>query len=99
MDLLEKLPLSPSDGKVPDGIRYHVCDVWVDGLLGVEGWEDSGIMRPVERLSKDGRTKVVRERAKTVLTDERLHGVDEEVEDADRDSGSESAEEDFEGFD
>ena len=70
-------PLSAGDGKVPDGVRYHVLDVWVDGLVETDGWEAVGIMRPVERLRTEGRTKVVRERATAVLEDERLQGIEE----------------------
>ena len=85
--------MSPGNGKVPDGIRYHVCDVWVDGLVEVEGWEGVEIMRPIERLSREGRTRVVKERAKGVLEDERLKDEGREA------SGSDSEEGDFEGFD
>ena len=72
-----EIPLSPGDGKVADGIRYHVLDVWVDGLLGVEGWEEEVVMRPIEKLKREGRTKVVRERAEEVLRDERLREGEE----------------------
>lgn len=94
LDLLEELPLSAGDGKVPDGIRYHVCDVWVDGLMQTEGWEGTGVMRPVERLSQEGRTKVVRGRAKAVLEDERLQEGEGEVDGA----GEGDGKGDFEGF-
>ncbi|KAL8666519.1 MAG: hypothetical protein Q9202_001317 [Teloschistes flavicans] len=73
-------PLSPSDGKVPDGVRYHVCDVWADELFAVLG--DGGVgdgveetlISPVRRLGREGRTKVVRGRAREVLEDERVRG-------------------------
>jgi len=93
LDLVEELPLSPGDGKVADGVRYHVLDVWVDGLVGAEGWEGRGLMRPVERLGREGRTKVVRERAREVLGDERLEGGDTEG-----DIGGNGEDEEFEGF-
>jgi ribosomal RNA-processing protein 1 len=32
MALLEKFPLSPRERKVPDGLRYHVLDVYLDEL-------------------------------------------------------------------
>lgn len=92
---MEELPLSPGDGKVPDGIRYHVCDVWVDGLVQTEGWEGTGVMRPVERLSREGRAKVVRSRAKAVLEDERLKEGDGAGDGAGDEDGEEG---DFEGF-
>lgn len=90
-------PLSAGDGKVPDGVRYHVLDVWVDGLVETDGWEAVGIMRPVERLRTEGRTKVVRERARTVLEDERLQGLEERTTD-DRDDPGSDEEGEFEGF-
>lgn len=72
LELIEELPLSAGNGKVSDGVRYHVLDVWVDGLVGCEGWRGTGVMRPVERLGREGRTKVVRTRVRGVLGDERL---------------------------
>ena len=90
--------LSASDGKVPDGIRYHVLDVWVDGLVETEGWEDAGgIIRPVEILRTEGRTKVVRQRAEEVLRDERLQVTDGGVDDNGEDDGIDE-EGEFEGF-
>ena len=69
-------PLSAGNVKVPDGVRYHVLDVWVDELLKVvEGVEEGVlemVMAPVGRIAKEGRTKIVRGRAKDVLGDERL---------------------------
>lgn len=95
------MPLSPSDGKVPDGIRYHVLDVWVDGLVvkGVEGWEGKGdaLMGPVERLGREGRTRVVRERARGVLRDERLVEGGGGAEADGADDGVEGEEDGFEG--
>lgn len=90
-------PLSVGDGKVPDGVRYHVLDVWVDGLVGTDGWEGVQIMEPVERLRREGRTKVLRERARAVLEDERLRGVEERIGDGREDDGADE-ESDFEGF-
>ncbi|KAK0509375.1 hypothetical protein JMJ35_007769 [Cladonia borealis] len=87
-------PLSVRDGRVSDGVRYHVLDVWVDGLVGAEGWEEvvrkGGVMRPVEELRVGGRTKTVRERAREVLEDERLK--DEEGEKAEEEAGNEDGE-------
>lgn len=80
---------------MPDGIRYHVLDVWVDGLVGVEGWEGLGVMGPVERLGREGLTRVLRERARGVLGDERL--VEEGDGGGDGGEGEEG-ERGFEGF-
>ena len=63
-------------GRVPDGLRYHVLDVWVDGLEAVA--ETMGealvreVMKPVQRLAEYGKSKVLRMRAKGVVRDERV---------------------------
>ena len=75
-------PLSPRDMKVADGIRYHVLDIWVDELVKVVADEKKveekvleSIMAPVRRLGDEGRTKIVRSRARDVLRDERLREI------------------------
>ena len=75
-------PLSPRDMKVADGIRYHVLDIWVDELVKVAADEKKveekvleSIMAPVRRLGDEGRTKIVRSRARDVLRDERLREI------------------------
>ena len=92
-------PLSVRDGRVSDGVRYHVLDVWVDGLVGAEGWEKEvkggAVMKPVENLRLSGRTKIVRERAREVLEDERLKEAEaEEAEEA----GDEDGDGEWEGL-
>lgn len=97
-------PLSPANGKVPDGIRYHVLDVWVDELVRVvkeKGMVSEEVrerlMAPVKRLEKEGRTKVVRGRAKDVLADERIGGlISSKSKGAEQ--RNEEEEEEFEGF-
>ncbi len=72
--------------KVPDGVRYHVLDVWVDELERVlkEGEEESSrsierrkaafdmVVGLVEGVAREALTKGVRIRAKESLADERL---------------------------
>ena len=64
-------------GKVPDGLRYHVLDVWVDGLEAVAESMDEvlvqELMKPVQKLAEQGKTKVLRMRAKGVIRDERMN--------------------------
>lgn len=93
-------PLSAGDGKVPDGLRYHVLDVWVEELVKVEGWDGvkEMMMRPVKGLAEKGRTKVVRARAKEVLGDRRLLAEDKEEEMDGGEGGREESAEEFEGF-
>lgn len=80
--LIEAFPLSTGKGEsgnVPDGLRYHVLDVWVDGILGAEGWEGvrDDVMGAVNRLEREGKTKVVRRRAEAARRDERVGGDDQ----------------------
>ncbi|KAJ4342471.1 hypothetical protein N0V87_001090 [Didymella glomerata] len=78
--IMEETPLNPTDMKIPNGLRYHVLDVWVDELEKVNsGWEDEKkqevletLVQPIEGLAKRGGLKVVREAAKEVLADETL---------------------------
>ena len=87
IQFLEAGPLSPRERKVPDGLRYHVLDVYVDELeraLGEEEEEEveevSGAQRkvvervlgPVETMAREGLSKGVRVRAKETLADERV---------------------------
>lgn len=76
--IFEKWPLSPRERKVPDGLRYHMLDIWVDELDEVANQTNSEqheelksvlqkFMEPVEKLAKDGLTKPVRTRAKEAL--------------------------------
>jgi len=79
-------PLMVEGKRVGDGLRYHVLDVWVDelskvGLLGDDiksGWKGNvpveELTKPIRLLARDGKTKQVRERAREVLSDERLQG-------------------------
>lgn len=64
-------PLSRGKGeerKVPDGMRYHVLDVWVEEVRAVVGGKDEGgwgerMMGAVRVLVKEGVGKVLRKRA------------------------------------
>lgn len=109
MELLSQIPLNPTDGKVSNGLRFHVLDVYVDELDRVDA-SRSGALRlqmllePLSRLEKESPTKAVRARAKEVLADERLknwEGGAEEV-GAGKEShsgGSDGPEEEWSGFD
>lgn len=69
-------PLSRGVGdeaKVPDGLRYHMLDIWVEELRLVlkDGEDETGeiLMAPIRTLEKDGKTKTVRKRAKAALVE------------------------------
>ena len=77
MEILSTTPLSPEDVKVPNGLRYHVLDVYVDELekVGDAEWDVEvleSLLKPVRRLQTGGRDRAVREAAREMLEDERL---------------------------
>lgn len=72
--------MNVEDDKVPDGLRYHVIDVWVDGMMECKDWtsEKEVLLEPMERVAKGGKTRILRTRAKAALDDTRLKGDEEE---------------------
>lgn len=79
-DMLIEGPLSPTDRKNPDAIRYHVIDLYFEELEKVlddvraklEDDDDldvpmEEISRPLTVLAKEGSTKVLRTKAKEAL--------------------------------
>ena len=90
--------MDPQDRQVGDGLRYHILDVWVDGLVEVEVWEvgvERGVMSPVKSLFTGAVTKTLRLRAQGVMEDERLRIAleDENV------ANCVDGDDEFEGFD
>jgi len=72
---LEKCPLSARDGKVPDGLRYHVIDIYVDELDKADVKRDVSFdeaLAPLRKLGEGTLSKVVRKRAKEALGHERI---------------------------
>ena len=103
--ILEEIPLNTGEGdgkRIPNGLRFHVLDVWVDELNKVDGtWgmEKREVLEklcaPVERLAKEGKLKVVRTAAKECLGDERLRswrGQEVQVEDQNTDEDEDKEE-------
>ena len=83
--LLEEVPCNVKDVRVPNGLRYHVIDIFVDELERVgaleqeegEGDEEAEVpleelLRPLRGLAEGSPTKTVRLKAKEVFEDERL---------------------------
>ena len=79
--IMEEIPLECQNMKIPNGLRYHVMDVWVDEMEKVEGadWEKEEkketletLVLPIEKMTKDGKLKPLRAAAKECLADERL---------------------------
>jgi ribosomal RNA-processing protein 1 len=104
--LVEEWPLSAGNEKVGDGLRYHVLDVWVDELDGVDDGREGKcaveiIMGPVRKLEREGRVKKVRERAGECLGDERLRDWEggEKGATAGKRDGDEMEDEEWDGLD
>lgn len=77
MKILSDVPLHPTDPKIPNGLRYHVLDIYLDELekLGgekMEGVPVEALLEPIESLKKDGKDKSVRKAAKEVMNDNRV---------------------------
>ena len=90
-DLLSSIPLAPSDSRLPNGLRYHVIDIYLyeldkadrprSGTLSIES-----IIAPLRKLEKESPTKPLRERAKEALNDPRIPTWNEKG--SDEDSGN-----------
>jgi ribosomal RNA-processing protein 1 len=80
MELVEEIPCNVEDMRIPNGMRFHVIDIYVDELerVGVlESDEEQvlqGLLQPLRRLAEKSPTKPVRTKAKEALGDGRLPG-------------------------
>ncbi|KAH9218487.1 nucleolar protein,Nop52-domain-containing protein [Leptodontidium sp. 2 PMI_412] len=81
VELLQEGPCNVEDVRVPNGMRFHVIDIYVDelervGLLQEEGRDEilERVLVPLRALQKGSPTKPVRVKAKEALEDERLPG-------------------------
>ncbi|KAF8417460.1 hypothetical protein EV426DRAFT_623151 [Tirmania nivea] len=79
MDVLKGGPLHPRNIKVPNGLRYHLIDIYLDEFEKLEpvNSESAGIpigllIQPYEQLVEESPTKAVRTRSRDMLRDERL---------------------------
>ena len=77
MAVLSSTPLHPTDTKVPNGLRYHVLDIYVGELDRVDTPRCGALplnllLEPLKTLEKESTTKAVRMRVKEALVDERL---------------------------
>jgi ribosomal RNA-processing protein 1 len=87
LELLEEIPLNVADVKLPNGMRYHVIDVFVDELeqVGALEKERAGVsldtlLQPLKNLGTESPTKAVRTKCREALEDERLPGEAKTVE-------------------
>lgn len=78
LDVLSTIPLNAADARIPNGLRYHVLDIYVDELAKADPDKKISdelleqILTPVRRIARDSPTKLVRKRAKETLDDERV---------------------------
>jgi ribosomal RNA-processing protein 1 len=106
MRILEETPLNPTDVKIPNGLRYHVLDIYVDELekVGGDKWEVETLeklLEPVRKLQKESKTKSVRKNAQETLDDDRLKAWRGEVvkKDGDTEMAGNAEEEEWGGID
>ncbi|KAF2431107.1 hypothetical protein EJ08DRAFT_660259 [Tothia fuscella] len=78
VEVLGDIPLNVREMKIPNGLRYHVIDIYVDEMEKVyedgEG-EDMPVevlLAPLRTLGKESLTKSIRERCRAALKDERV---------------------------
>ncbi|ORE14126.1 hypothetical protein BCV71DRAFT_245972 [Rhizopus microsporus] len=106
-DMLLEGPLHPSDRTKPDAIRYHIIDIYYEELekvlddvrsksetdeLNVPMEE---INRPMEVISKEGATKVLRNKAKEAIKQHELE-MSAMAEDDNENDGEDDGEDDGE---
>ena len=78
--VLGTTPLNSADAKLPNGLRYHVLDIFVDELEELEPTEAERnkaelcelLLKPVRKLAKRAKDGAIRRAANEVLRDERL---------------------------
>ncbi|KAG9683362.1 hypothetical protein KCU95_g14944, partial [Aureobasidium melanogenum] len=109
LDLLREIPLNHRDPKVPNGLKYHVIDVYVDELekVGDDKAPYEELMAPLVELGEKAVLKSVRKKVEEALDDERAKewlGIeeedDEELSEAEEELDDEEDEdEEFGGFD
>lgn len=77
MDVLAATPLNPTEKRIPNGIRFHVIDIYIDELEKVDEETEAEmpvetLLEPLRSMIKESPTKIVRERVKEVLDDDRV---------------------------
>jgi len=105
--IMVDVPLNARDIKIPNGLRYHVVDIYVDELDKVDVRRTAPLeimLQPLRQLATDTPTKAMRKRVQEALDDERLNhwlGADD-LNGEEADGAGQSAnggEEEFGGFD
>jgi ribosomal RNA-processing protein 1 len=101
MEILSDVPLSLDRPKVPNGLRFHVIDVYVDELDKIDTDRNAPLektLAPLRVLGQKSLTRPVKDRVKEALEDERLQDWKGERAD-DADGGADDDDAEFGGFD
>ncbi|KAF8477051.1 hypothetical protein BDZ91DRAFT_708593 [Kalaharituber pfeilii] len=111
MDILQEIPLHPTNIKIPNGIRYHLIDIYLDELEKLSPADSDSasipdklpidiLLIPFERLLEKSPTKPVRTRVKEMLGDDRLEkwGYSKFDNSDDEDPGDGDDDEEWTGF-
>jgi ribosomal RNA-processing protein 1 len=96
-------PLNARDAKIPNGLRYHILDIYIDELEKVDDENEADLpaeefLAPIAVLSKECPTKSIRRQAKEVLADPRVRnwlGVEDDelaVEDEESEGNQQTSE-------
>jgi ribosomal RNA-processing protein 1 len=107
MTVLETTPFELRSVRIPNGLRYHVVDLYVDELDKADEDSTSPVERliaPMKKMAKDSPNKTARKRATEALDDARLGrwktrkeiGEESDEEDEDEEEGEDG---EFGGFD
>ncbi|KAH0544053.1 hypothetical protein FGG08_001671 [Glutinoglossum americanum] len=78
MVILSSIPLSTTEMRIPNGLRYHTIDIYVDELDKADTPRSGNLpidtlLSPLRSLSTDSPTKAVRLKSKESLGDVRLN--------------------------
>lgn len=91
--VLQEVPLKAREHKIPDGLRYHVLDIYVDELEKADSKHEAPVedaLEPVRAMGAETLNKKVRERARECLEDERLAEWRDEGKGTEVDGGAEA---------
>lgn len=86
MNVLSTTPLNPTEKRIPNGIRFHVIDIYIDELEKVDEETDAEmpvetLLEPLRAVVRESPTKIVRNKVKEALEDDRVKTwLGEEVE-------------------
>lgn len=102
MTVLSTTPLNPTEKRIPNGIRFHVIDIYVDELEKVDEETEAEmpvetLLEPLRAVVRDSPTKIVRNKVKEALEDDRVKAwLGEETTEAE---GKEDANDEWGGID